>query len=156
MTSSDGRQGRCKPSVRIDGVHFAGRDQRGDDGPVFGPGVVTGKEGVLATRDRALVRGELACLWGVQGLDQHRCANQLDAFRLQPSGEERTLIHFTRHGPPPAKIAQMLRCKEAIAPNTRQTPKLTPSGATEAGLMRCSLHTAQPRRASGVSAIRGS
>ena len=33
-----------------------------------------------------------------------------------------------------------------LTPNRR--PKLTPSGTTEAGPMRCSHHTAQPRRAS--------
>ena len=35
-------------------------------------------------------------------------------------------------------------------------PKMTPSCTTEAGPMRCRHHTAQPRRASGVSAIPGS
>ena len=41
-----------------------------------------------------------------------------------------------------------------LTPNRR--PKMTPSCTTEAGPMRCSHHTAQPRRASGVSAIPGS
>jgi len=31
----------------IDAVHLAGLNQRGDDGPVFGTGVVACKEGVL-------------------------------------------------------------------------------------------------------------
>ena len=34
----------------IDVVHLAGLDERGDDGPVFGPGVVACKEGVLAVQ----------------------------------------------------------------------------------------------------------
>ena len=34
----------------IDAVHLAGLDQRGDDGPVFGTGVVAGEEGVLAVQ----------------------------------------------------------------------------------------------------------
>jgi len=33
--------------VGINAVEFAGLDQRGDDGPVFGPGVVPGEESVL-------------------------------------------------------------------------------------------------------------
>ena len=36
--------------MRIDAVHFAGLDERGDDGPVFGTGVVAGEEGVLAVQ----------------------------------------------------------------------------------------------------------
>lgn len=34
----------------IDAVHLAGLDERGDDGPVFGTGVVTGEEGVFAVQ----------------------------------------------------------------------------------------------------------
>ena len=30
-----------QPIVGIDGVHIAGVDQRGADGPIFGPGVVS-------------------------------------------------------------------------------------------------------------------
>jgi hypothetical protein len=33
--------------VRIHAVQLAGFDQRGDDGPVLGTGIVTGKERVL-------------------------------------------------------------------------------------------------------------
>lgn len=36
--------------MRIDCIHLAGLDQRGDDGPVFGTGIVTGEEGVLAVQ----------------------------------------------------------------------------------------------------------
>ena len=40
--------------MRIHAVQLAGLDQRGDDGPVFGTGVVTGKERVLPVqRNRA-------------------------------------------------------------------------------------------------------
>ena len=45
---SDGSQGRCHPSVRIDGVQFAGLDHRGDGGPVLGSRVVSDKESVLS------------------------------------------------------------------------------------------------------------
>jgi hypothetical protein len=34
----------------IDAVHLAGFDHRGDDGPVFGTGIVTGEEGVLSVQ----------------------------------------------------------------------------------------------------------
>jgi len=39
-----------QPGVGIDAVHFAGLDQRGDDGPVFGSGVMPREEGVLAVQ----------------------------------------------------------------------------------------------------------
>lgn len=40
---------RCGQSgVEIDGVHFAGLDQRVDDGPVFGYGIMSLEEGVLS------------------------------------------------------------------------------------------------------------
>ena len=41
----DGGKGGRQPCVRIDAVHFAGLDERGDDGPVSGSGVVVGEEG---------------------------------------------------------------------------------------------------------------
>ena len=44
----DGGEGGGQPRMRIDAVHPTGLDQRGDDGPVLGSGVVTGEEGVLA------------------------------------------------------------------------------------------------------------
>ncbi len=34
----------------IDTVHFAGLDERGDDGPVFGSGIMAREEGVLAVQ----------------------------------------------------------------------------------------------------------
>ena len=34
----------------IDAVHFAGFDQRGDHGPVFGPRIVACEEGVFAVQ----------------------------------------------------------------------------------------------------------
>lgn len=36
--------------MRVDAVHLAGLDQRSDDRPVFGTGVVTREEGVLSVR----------------------------------------------------------------------------------------------------------
>lgn len=45
MTNGD--EGGCQLGVRIDNIHFAGLDQRGDHGPVFGPCLVPGEEGVL-------------------------------------------------------------------------------------------------------------
>ena len=50
MVGDDGVEGRCQPSVRIHAVQVAGPDQRGDDGPVLGTGVVTGKERVLSVQ----------------------------------------------------------------------------------------------------------
>lgn len=47
MSGDDGMECRGQPSVRIHAVQLAGFDQRGDDGPVLGTGVVTGKERVL-------------------------------------------------------------------------------------------------------------
>lgn len=34
--------------MRIDAVHLAGLDQRGDDGPVLGFGIVACEEGILS------------------------------------------------------------------------------------------------------------
>ncbi len=39
-----------QPGVGIDAVHFAGLDQRGDDGPVFGSGIMAREESVLAVQ----------------------------------------------------------------------------------------------------------
>ena len=36
--------------MRLDGVEFAGFDQRGDGGPVCGTGVVTGEDGVFSVQ----------------------------------------------------------------------------------------------------------
>ena len=47
---NDGGEGGGQPSVRIDPVHFAGLGQRGDDGPVFGTGVMTSEERVLPVK----------------------------------------------------------------------------------------------------------
>lgn len=47
MALDDSCERGGQPGVGIDAVHFAGFDQRGDDGPVFGSGVVPCEEGVL-------------------------------------------------------------------------------------------------------------
>jgi len=47
MSDDDDAERVGEPCVRIDAVQLAGFDQRGDDGPVFGTGVMTGKERVL-------------------------------------------------------------------------------------------------------------
>lgn len=46
-TARDVCQSHGQPSMRIDGVQFAGLDQRCDDGPVLDSGIVAGEEGVL-------------------------------------------------------------------------------------------------------------
>jgi hypothetical protein len=46
----DGDKCCGQPCVRIDAVHFACVDQRGDDGPVFGTDIVAGEDGVLAVQ----------------------------------------------------------------------------------------------------------
>jgi len=43
----DGGERVCQPGVGIDAVHFAGLDQRGDDGPVFGTSIMAREEGVF-------------------------------------------------------------------------------------------------------------
>lgn len=48
MALNDGGEGCGQPSLGIDAVHFAGLDQRRDDGPVFGSGIVSGEEGVFS------------------------------------------------------------------------------------------------------------
>jgi len=47
VVGDDGAEGHCEPSLRIHAVRLAGLDQRSDDGPVLGTGIVTGKERVL-------------------------------------------------------------------------------------------------------------
>ncbi len=47
MVGDDGAEGHCQPSLSIHAVQLADLDKRGDDGPVFDTGVVTGKECVL-------------------------------------------------------------------------------------------------------------
>ena len=47
MAIHDSGEGRREPSVGIDGIHLAGFDERGDDGPVFCTGVMSGEEGVF-------------------------------------------------------------------------------------------------------------
>ena len=47
VTGRDCREGFGQPGVGLDGVELAGLDERGDDGPVFGTGVVTGEQGVF-------------------------------------------------------------------------------------------------------------
>ena len=48
MTVDDSCQSARQVVVRVYVVEFAGFDQRCDDAPVFGSGVVTGKQGVFA------------------------------------------------------------------------------------------------------------
>lgn len=43
----DGGERRCQPGVEIDAVHFAGLDQPGDNGPIFGTSVMACEEAVL-------------------------------------------------------------------------------------------------------------
>ena len=50
MPVDDGHEGLGQIGVRLDGVEFAGFDQRGDGGPVLGTGVVARKEGVFAAQ----------------------------------------------------------------------------------------------------------
>ena len=50
MTVDDCFQRFGQPGVGIDGVELAGLDQRGDGGPVLGPGIVAGEEGVLSVQ----------------------------------------------------------------------------------------------------------
>ena len=47
----DGSECCGQIGMGLDGSEFAGLDQRGDDGPVFRPGVVTGEDGVFAVQD---------------------------------------------------------------------------------------------------------
>ena len=58
VTVDDGGERGCQPGLGIDAVHFAGLDQRCDYGPIFGTGVMTCEEGILAVQgdgaDRAL------------------------------------------------------------------------------------------------------
>lgn len=50
MAVEDGAQGGGEVIDGVHVVHLAGLDERGDDGPVLGPGVVACKEGVLAVQ----------------------------------------------------------------------------------------------------------
>lgn len=50
MAFDDGGERGWQPCLGIDAVHFAGFDQRCDDGPVFGSGIMTCEEGVLAVQ----------------------------------------------------------------------------------------------------------
>ncbi len=50
MAADDCGERSGQPGMRIDRVHLAGFDQLGDDGPVFGTGVVACEEGVLAVQ----------------------------------------------------------------------------------------------------------
>lgn len=47
MPLDDGGERGGQPCVWIDAVHLASLDERRDDGPVFGSGVVAGEEGVF-------------------------------------------------------------------------------------------------------------
>ena len=47
MALDDGGERGGQPRVRVDAAHFAGLDERGDDGPVFGSGVVPCEQGVV-------------------------------------------------------------------------------------------------------------
>lgn len=47
---NDGGERVGQLSVRIDAVHFAGLDERGDDGPVLGSGVMTCEECILSVQ----------------------------------------------------------------------------------------------------------
>ena len=47
VACNDGAECCGQPGVGIDAVELAGFDQRGDDGPVLGTGIMTGKERVL-------------------------------------------------------------------------------------------------------------
>ena len=47
MSTDDGGERGRQPRLGIDAVEFAGFDQRGEDRPVLGPGVVAGEESVL-------------------------------------------------------------------------------------------------------------
>lgn len=53
-------EGCGEPSQRVDSVHFAGLDQRGDDGQVFGSCVVSGEEGVFSVEDDGAFDGVFA------------------------------------------------------------------------------------------------
>lgn len=54
VVGDDGVERRAQPCVGIDAVELAGFYKRGDDGPVFGTGIMAGKEGVLPIEhDRA-------------------------------------------------------------------------------------------------------
>ncbi len=46
----DGLEGLRQVGMGLDGVEFAGLDQRGDGGPVRGTGVMTGEERVLSVQ----------------------------------------------------------------------------------------------------------
>ena len=50
VTVDVGPKGRHQKGVRPDGVEFAGLDQRGESGPVFGTGIVAREVGVLTAR----------------------------------------------------------------------------------------------------------
>ena len=50
VAGRDRTEGGGQPSVGIDVVELAGLDQRGDDSPVFRPGIVSGEEGVLSVQ----------------------------------------------------------------------------------------------------------
>ncbi len=50
MPLDDGGEGFGQPRIRVNAVHLAGLDQRGDDGPVPGSGIMPCKEGVLAVQ----------------------------------------------------------------------------------------------------------
>lgn len=48
MSHDDGAECRGQPDVGIDAVELAGFDQRRDDGPVLGTGIVTGEERIFS------------------------------------------------------------------------------------------------------------
>ena len=48
MTVDNGGERRRQIGQRIDGIEFAGLDKRGNGRPVLGPGIVSGKECILA------------------------------------------------------------------------------------------------------------
>lgn len=48
MTVDDGGERRCQIGQRIDGIELAGLDKRGNGRPVLSPGIVSGKECILA------------------------------------------------------------------------------------------------------------
>ncbi len=55
MTVRDGSQRCGQPGVGIHGVQLAGLDQRRDDGPVFGPGIMSGEGGRAWGRIASLI-----------------------------------------------------------------------------------------------------
>ena len=46
----DGLEGLRQVGMGLDGIEFAGLNQRGDGGPVCGAGIVSGEEGVFAVQ----------------------------------------------------------------------------------------------------------